>query len=51
MREESREQKKRRGESMETRVEKPCHVGVRKHQESRRGVRNMEKKVHKEAGG
>ena len=36
---------------MEIRVKEPCYVGVRMHQESGRGVRNMEKKVHQEAGG
>lgn len=53
MREEIRKQKKRRSESMETRVEEPCYyiLGVRMHQESGRGVRNREKKVHKDAGG
>ena len=44
MREESRKFKKRRSEAMETRVQEPCYVGVRMHQESGRGVRNMEKK-------
>ena len=29
---------------METRVKEPCCVGVRMHQESGSGVRNMEKK-------
>lgn len=29
---------------METRVQEPCYVGVRMHQESGSGVRNMEKK-------
>ena len=29
---------------METRVKEPCYVGVRMHQESGSGVRNMEKK-------
>ena len=28
---------------MEIRVKEPCYVGVRMHQESGRGVRNMEK--------
>lgn len=29
---------------METRVQEPCYIGVRMHQESGSGVRNMEKK-------
>ena len=52
MREESRKQKKRRSESMETRVQEPCYIlGVRMHQESGSRVRNIEKKVHKDTGG
>ena len=29
---------------MKTRVQEPCYVGVRMHQESGSGVRNMEEK-------
>lgn len=37
---------------MGTRAQEPCYIlGVRMHQESGRGVRNIEKKVHKDAGG